>query len=236
MATLFIAGASGYTGQALVRLASGTHRVIAHIRPGAKGDALAREFSALGVEVDRSPWEEHALHDRLSEIEPDCVFGLLGTTLARGKAAARAGGPVEDYETVDRDLSLMLARAAHGTDRSPRYVYLSSLGAGRPGNNPYLRARAEVEQALMSGPLPWTIARPSFITGADRTEDRPAERYAALAVRFGLGLAAAVGAPGLRDTYGELDASTLARALLRAALDPGSKNKLLEAAALRSLS
>lgn len=205
MATLFIAGASGYTGQALVRVASGTHRVIAHIRPGAKGDALSGELAGLGVEVDRSPWEEQALRERLSEIEPDYVFGLLGTTRARGKAAAREGGPVESYETVDRDLSLMLARAAQGAKRPPRYVYLSSLGADRPGGNAYLRARTEVEQALMSGPLPWTIARPSFITGPDRTEDRPGERYGALFARVGLGLAAAVGASGLRDAYGEMD-------------------------------
>lgn len=233
MATLFIAGATGYTGQALVRIAAPAHRVVAHIRPGSSSEAQAAAFLQAGAEVDRTPWQADAMEARLRELQPDVVFALLGTTAARGRAAARTGGPAETYESVDRDLTLLLARAAAGCTRPPRFVYLSSLGADRPGGNAYLRARYEVEAALMKGPLPWTIARPSFITGPDRAENRPGERFGAAAARLGLGLAAAVGATRLREEYGEMDAATLAAGLLRAALDPVAERATLSAADLR---
>lgn len=233
MATLFVAGATGYTGAALVRLAAGVHEVHAHIRPGAKGDAAAAALADLPVRVERCPWEEAAMVVALRRIQPNVVFGLLGTTRARSRAAARAGGPVEDYETVDKGLTLMLLRAAEDCGSRPRFVYLSSLGADRPAGNAYLRARHEVEQALRASTLPWTIARPSFITGPDRAEDRPAERAAAAVARVALGGLKALGIRQPWERFGELDAATLAQGLLRAALDPAAEGAVWETAALR---
>lgn len=235
MSTLFVAGATGYTGQALVRLARAQgHTVIAHVRPGSRdGQARAAAFEALGAQVDHSPWQAEAMAQSLARSAPDVVFALLGTTRARGKVAAQQGGPPETYDTVDRDLSLLLLRAALGLPHPPRFVYLSSLGAQAPRGNAYLRARFEVEAALRGARLPWTIARPSFITGADRTEDRPGERVGAQVSDLALGALAALGARSLRDRYGAMDADTLARGLLRAALDPAAAGAVLEAADLR---
>lgn len=235
MPTLFLAGATGYTGQALARLASAQgHRVIAHVRPASRdGELHARRFQEQGAEVDRSPWDAEAMSAALAHHAPDVVFGLLGTTRARGKAAASAGGPPETYESVDRDLTLLLLRAAEGLSRPPRFVYLSSLGAQAPRGNAYLRARFEVEQALRASALPWTIARPSFISGPDRPEDRPGERIGAQVADVALGALAMLGARSLQDRYGRMDADTLARGLLRVALDPAMAGRVLEAADLR---
>jgi nucleoside-diphosphate-sugar epimerase len=235
MATLFIAGATGYTGQALVRLGrEAGHAVVAHVRPGsASGDRLVPAFEGLGATVDRSPWTPDAMAAAMAAHRPDAVFSLLGTTRAKARAAAARGEPVS-YESVDRDLSLMLHAAAGTLDPAPRFVFLSSLGADRPGGNRYMQARTEVERALAAGAVPWTSARPSFITGPDREESRPMERVGAVLAGGALGLLAAVGIGGPQARYGAMDAATLAAGLIRAAFDPAAENRAVEAAALRA--
>lgn len=215
---IFVAGATGYTGRAVVdeALAHG-HTVTAHVRPGSpSGDAAASRFAAAGALVSRAPWGGDALAEALAECRPEVVFALLGTTRARGAAAAQAGR-VETYETIDRDLTLELLRAAEALALRPVFVYLSSLGADRPGGNAYLQARAAVERALADSPLPQVIARPSFITGADRAEDRPGERWGAAAADLALGVIGAVGARRFADRLRSIGATELARGLLRAA-------------------
>ena len=215
---IFVAGATGYTGTALVAeaLAHG-HSVTAHVRPGSpSGDAAAARFAAAGAPVSRASWGSGALAEALSECRPDAVFALLGTTRARGAAAAQAGR-VETYETIDRDLTLELLRAAEALALPPVFVYLSSLGADRPGGNAYLQARAAVERALADSPLPQVIARPSFITGPDRAEDRPGERWGAAVADLALGAVGAVGARRFADRLRSIGAAELARGLLRAA-------------------
>ena len=59
----FIAGATGYTGQHLVREAAqhGMHTV-AHIRPdSSQRERCTKEFESHGALIDTSPWEEEAL-------------------------------------------------------------------------------------------------------------------------------------------------------------------------------
>ncbi|MEC7947412.1 MAG: NAD(P)H-binding protein [Myxococcota bacterium] len=234
MNKLFIAGATGYTGQALVRTArEAGHTVVAHVRPGStSGDRLVPVFESLGAIVDRTPWEPTPLAATLAVHAPDTIFSLLGTTRARSKAAA-ARGETATYESVDRDLTLMLHAAASGSSPAPRFVFLSSIGAERPGRNRYLRARGEVEAALAAGSLPWTSARPSFITGPDRDEVRHGERIGAMLFDGGLRMLSAVGIQGPQARYGPMDATTLARALLRIAADPSTADQVVEAAALR---
>lgn len=215
---IFVAGATGYTGAALVAeaLAHG-HGVTAHVRPGSpSGDAAAGRLSAAGAQVSRAPWGTGAVAEALAECRPEVVFALLGTTRARGAAAAR-DGRVESYETVDRDLTLELLRAAEALALPPVFVYLSSLGADRPGGNAYLQARAAVERALAESPLPQVIARPSFITGPDRAEHRPGERWGAAVADVWLGLVGAMGAHRFADRLRSIGAAELARGLLRAA-------------------
>jgi uncharacterized protein YbjT (DUF2867 family) len=215
---IFVAGATGYTGTALVAeaLARG-HTVTAHVRPGSPGgDAAAARFAAAGATVSRAPWDPAAITEALADARPTAVFALLGTTRARGAAAAR-DGRTETYATVDRDLTLLLHAAAATLALPPVFVYLSSMGADRPGANAYLQARAAVEQGLAQSPLPQVIARPSFITGPDRAEPRPAERWGAAVADVALGAVGAFGARAFADRYRSIRAAELARGLLRAA-------------------
>lgn len=227
----FVAGATGYTGRAVVRtLASRGIETWAHIRPDSPGrERWTERFRALGARVDTTPWSEDALCATLARIAPTLVFALLGTTSKRAKAAARDGRDA-GYDAVDYGLTAMLLRC---TPATARFVYLSSVGVGPDTRNPYLATRWKLESELRESGRDWVIARPSFITGPDREEHRPAERLAAPVSDALLGLAAAFGARRLRDRYRSLDADTLAAGLVRHALDPAARGRTLEAADLR---
>lgn len=196
------------------------------------GDWRSR-FTTLGAEVDTTAWSPTPMHVRLGELRPSLVFALLGTTRARERASRRANLPEASYESVDFGLTILLLRAVVAAGLTPRFVYLSSLGVREATRNPYLRARVRVEQELRASGVPYTIVRPSFITGPDREAPRPLERGAAMIADALLGVAGALGARRLRDRYRSLTSSELADALVRAALDPSAENRVLEGDALR---
>lgn len=208
--------------------------VVAHVRPESPSlEAWRARFQALGARVDTTPWEAEAMRATLSTLQPSLVFALLGTTRARGTRAAREGGAAETYQTVDLGLTLLLFRAARHCGSRPRFVYLSAVGVKENTRNPYLAARARMEDALRDGDLPYLIARPSFISGPDRDEFRPAERLAARATDVVLGVAGLLGARRLGERYRSTTGRILAGALVRLALDPGFTNRIVESEALR---
>lgn len=228
----FVVGATGYTGRAVVAcLRDRGIATWAHVRPNSPRLATYREtFEGQGAHVDTTPWEEDALRDRLRELSPTLVFGLLGITRSGAKReAARTGGDAPTYRSVDYGLTMCAARAAAAVSPPPRFVYLSSLGAGSPGSNAYLQARADVERELARLDLPSTVARPSFITGEDRDEDRPAERIGAALADAGLSLLGALGATRTRDRYRSRTNDELAASLVRLALDPSMVGRTVEA-------
>jgi uncharacterized protein YbjT (DUF2867 family) len=231
----FVAGATGYVGRQVVReLTERGVRTIAHVRPDSPRLAEWRmRFGRMGAEMDATPWEEGAMKDTLTRLAPTQLFALLGTTRARGRSAASRRKPVESYESVDYGLTSMLLRAAVAAESDPRFVYLSSAGVnGRTGNR-YLAARWKLEQELRQSGLPYTIARPSFVTGADREESRPLERVSAATVDALLAAAAALGMKQLRNRYGSTNSTVLARALVRLGFDPAATNRVMGAEALR---
>lgn len=227
----FVAGATGYTGRNLVEhLGRAGHTVMAHVRPGSRSlRALASRFEAAGAVIDGTPWVRGELMATLAAFAPTHVFALLGTTAAR----QRSTEPDATYERVDRDLTLLLHGAAEDCGRSPVFVYLSSIGADAPRANRYLQARRAVEAALAKGSIPWVVARPSFITGPDRPEDRPAERFGAAAADLALGALGLFGATRLRDRYASLTGAELARALAALAEDPKALRTAVETDGLR---
>lgn len=229
-APFFVAGATGYVGRAVVAAAG--RRAVAHVRPDSR--ALARwraEFGALGALVDATPWDEDAMAATLARVRPAAVFALLGTTRKRGATTG------DTYESVDYGLTALLyraaARAAAGGGPPPRFVYLSALGADAGSRNAYLAVRGRFEAELRAGPLPWTVVRPSFITGPDRGESRPAERAGAAATDVLAGVVGALGARRFADRYRSITGAALARELIRLADDPGAAGRVLEADALR---
>ncbi len=233
MTTAFVAGATGYTGREVVRaLRARGVETAAHVRPDSASLAAWRErFAGQGASLDTTPWEPAAMAETLRRLRPDLVFALLGTTRARGRVAA-ARGAVDTYESVDYGLTRLLLDAAVAAGHGPRFVYLSSVGVGPGSRNPYLAVRARLEADLRASGLPFTIARPSFITGPDRDEDRPMERLGAGAVDA---VASALGALGLRsvERWRSTTPGTLAGALVRLALDPAAAGRVVESEALR---
>jgi uncharacterized protein YbjT (DUF2867 family) len=236
MPVAFVAGATGYTGREVVRtlIARGVV-TIAHVR--ADSADLARhktDLAAEGATVDVTPWDETQMTQTLHRLQPSHVFALLGTTRERARAAARNGKATESYETVDYGLTAMLLRASVACGSRPRFVYLSALGAGRPSKNPYYTARFRLEGELRQSGLPFVIARPALVTGADRPENRAGERAAARVSDALLAIAGHMGAAGLRDTLASLDARTLAAGLVALALDPETTTAVADPAVLRA--
>jgi len=211
--TAFVLGATGFVGREVVRqlCVRGTE-AIAHVRPDSSkfADWQAR-FGELGAKVDTTAWEVGALAARFREVAPAQVYILIGTTRGKAKADAITG---DIYEQVDLGLTKIAAEAARASERRPRLVYLSSVGADRDARSAYLRARGKAEDAVMAAGVPWMIARPSLITG-DRDETRLGESTAAV---VGDGLLAVVGAFGgkkLRARFRSTTADVLASALIR---------------------
>jgi nucleoside-diphosphate-sugar epimerase len=230
--TIFIAGSTGYTGQALVEL-SCTKEIpcIAHIRPESQSLlSKSDKYTSLGATIASVPWTEADITRVLLEHAPTHIFSLLGTT-KKNNQKEQSLGRAASYKSVDRDLTLLLYNAAAKMPTPPVFVYLSSFGADKP-NGAYLAARYEVEQVITQGTLPYFIARPGFITGPDREEFRALERSAAI-ISDGLlkGLSTLGWKNGFQQ-YGSLSSTQLATGLLHFALQE-SPNKTLYTKDLR---
>ena len=229
----FVAGATGYTGSAVVPALVGAGvQVIAHVRPESpRATEYTRRFESVGAVVDLTPWGEIAT--AVATHRPTMVFALLGTTKARGKAAATAGR-VEDYETVDYGLTIELLNAAAALRPAPLFVYLSSLGAERPGGNAYLSARHRVESALRESGVPYLVVRPSLITGDNREEERLGETLAAPVLGGALAVAKLLGARKTYEKYRAMTNGELAHHMVAQALAPYDGPRVLEPEALRA--
>ena len=149
----FVAGATGYTGQQVVRaLRRRGVRTIAHVRPdSSRRPHFEAEWSELGAEADSTAWEPEAMAARIRELKPTLVFGLLGTTKARVTAEKKRGGPGLGYEAVDYGMTMMVLEGCRRVDPPPRFVYLSALGVRETSPGSYYHARWKVETALRGG-------------------------------------------------------------------------------------
>jgi len=226
----FVAGATGYTGHALVQvLREQDHEVVAHVRPDSPSLPRWREqFGTLGARVDTTAWDPDAMAATLASVEPTQVFALLGTTRRRMRDQ---GVAANSYEAVDYGLTHLLLSAAAAAVPRARFIYLSSLGASERGNA-YMRTRGRIERELRESSLSWIAARPAIVTGPDRAEPRPLERLAARATDALLGAAARLGASGPARRYASLTGTQLARALVSLAQE--GPNGVYEAAELRA--
>lgn len=224
----FVAGATGYVGREVVaELGRGGHRAVAHVRPDSPMlDAWRERFP----EVDATPWQLEAMRATLAALEPTAVFALIGTTRKRARAENIEG---DRYQAIDYGLTELLYQAARDLDSRPRFVYLSAAGVSERSSSAYMKARWQAEELVRGGPLPYVIARPSIITGPDRDDSRPGERFAAITADAALAIAGALGAKKLRDRYRSTDATTLAAALVRLALSPGDDAVIAEGSDLR---
>ena len=146
------------------------------------------------------------------------------------RSAPRIGVPreTESYEAIDYGLTALLIRAAVLSGSRPRFVYLSSFGVREHSTNPYLVARWRAESLLRASGLPYTIARPSFITGPGRDESRPLERAGAGVANVIAGARPCRGRASLRGKRPLADRRRSSRrASLGTAFDPAAENVTL---------
>jgi uncharacterized protein YbjT (DUF2867 family) len=228
--TAFVLGATGFVGREVVRqLCVRGARAIAHVRPDSpKLDEWRARLTALGAEVDATPWNAGQLAARLAELAPAQLYLLIGTTRRKARADRIEG---DIYEAVDVGLTKLAVDAVRASRTRPRLVYLSSIGADANARSPYLRARARAEAAVTGSGAPWVIARPSFITG-ERDEGRPGERAASVLGDGVLALAGVLGARRTRDRYRSTTPDVLASALIRIGEAP-EHDRIFDGADLR---
>lgn len=152
---LFVAGATGATGRALMSLA--LSRGVS-IRPHVRPRSLHRpEVAAWAEAVSFELSDRPALVDALRGCST--VLQLIGTMKKRFASG-------DTYETSDIATTRQLVEAA--SEAGVRhFVLLSSMGAGRP-MGAYLKAKAEAERLVTHSALPWTIVRPGAFVGEER--------------------------------------------------------------------
>ncbi len=232
----FVAGATGYTGLAVVRkLAEDGVETIAHVRPDSPElDERKSRFAGFGAQTDATAWRLDSMTDTLARLRPEVVFCCIGTTMKRKRRLKKAGGDPEQatHEAVDYGLTALIAQAARDSGVAPRFVYVSAIGAGPKATGSYMKARYKAEQAVIDSGLPYVIARPAFIAGSDREEKRPLEHFGASALDGVLAAAAGVGLGKLQKRYRSINAEGLASALVKLGFDPKAENRIVEHAEL----
>lgn len=228
----FITGATGYTGREVVsQLVKRGVDTVAHIRPGsAAREEWTRRFAELGAVVDVTPWDEDAFAETLRRVRPDLLFFLVGTT----KSRMRSSDEDASYEAIDYGLFKLLIDACHSAEIRPKILYLSALGTGPSARNAYYRARWKSEEALRESDLPYLIARPAMITGPDRPESRPLERFGGALADLGAEAMKLVGARQTAARWRSATASELAGALIDYALDEQIVDVVLESQDLKT--
>ncbi len=107
------------------------------------------------------------------------------------------------------------------------------MGVVDDTKNAYLRARADVEREIKASELPWLIAQPAFISGADRDEFRPMERFGAIVgdgILNGLSL---FGGRRLKEKYASLTSEQLAAGLIAWGVNSSQVSRTLSPEDLR---
>lgn len=204
---ILLAGATGLTGEHLL-------------------DRLLNEPTVARVLApSRRPLAEHPHLENpvgeLRELLPqlngpiDTAFCCLGTTL-------KQAGSQEAFRRVDHDLVLAFAERARELG-ARHLLVVSALGADAKSALFYNRVKGEMEEALKDQAWPQlTLVRPSLLLGP-RSDFRLGERLAAPLMRW------------LPGKYRGIEATVLARALWRLALEEDDGVCTVESAQLRRL-
>jgi uncharacterized protein YbjT (DUF2867 family) len=234
---LLVFGATGYTGRYVVKDACARGlSVVAHIRPGSPRTATVGEtLTACGARLASVAWEADAIRALVEEVQPTHVFALLGITKAGARREATRTGQQPTYAQVDTGFTNMVLDAVEAASPSARVVYLSSLGADKPSSSAYLKARHVVETRLMGSTMEFTIARPSFISGDDRDENRLGERMGSAVSDAVLAAVGLFGGRTLQRRFATVTGAELGRMLVSAATDPSFARRAVDMVDLRAL-
>jgi uncharacterized protein YbjT (DUF2867 family) len=163
MKSALVAGSTGLTGSALVKLLSDNseyHQVFLVVRQ--TSNFTNKKISEYLVDFDK-------LSDNLSTIpKVDEVFCCLGTTMKKA-------GNKEAFRKVDYQYPLELAKWASNKGIQ-RFLCISALGADESSGIFYNRVKGDMERDISKLNIPSiTFFRPSLLIG-NRKESRPMER------------------------------------------------------------
>ena len=219
-----VAGGSGQVGQKLLAgLASRKEcQVVALTRhPGPPMDRPNQRSLAFD-------YEDAGAYGRLFQSPCDLLFISLGTTL---KAAGGSAGLLK----VDRDYPIRLIEALARANPMAKVGLVSAVGADGRAMGAYMRAKRDLESALLKSGLAHAIARPSFLL-RDDSRGRPAEWLVNRVLsKPWLGIGRRVFPRGHRFwKWAPVTPAAVAEALLEAscALAPGER-KILEGRAFK---
>lgn len=204
---IFVAGATGATGQVFVPLATRAgHDLVLHVRPQtAARTPLGTDPRARVFDLDDAP----RLHQALSGC--DAIVSLVGTMRSRFRAG-------DTYQKSDIGTTQQLVDGAVAAG-VPRLLLLSSLGAGGPGA--YLQAKARCEQIVQASPLRWTLFRPGMLVSPPDADPGLHGRRGAPGLTGIFRALARI--PGLRDPaddLGPMPIEVLCRAMLQVLATP----------------
>jgi uncharacterized protein YbjT (DUF2867 family) len=204
---ILLAGATGLTGEHLLDRLLNEPTVARDLAP-------SRRPLAEHSHLENPQGELLALLPQLTG-NIDTAFCCLGSTI-------KQAGSQEAFRAVDHDLVIAFAERARALG-ARHLLVISALGADANSSVFYNKVKGEMEQALRDQSWPQlTIARPSLLLGA-RQDFRLGERLAAPLMRW---------IPG---KYRGIEATVLARALWRLALEEDSGTRVIESDQLRRL-
>lgn len=213
MRTAIVVGATGLTGQALLKelcereeyvsITAIVRRALAFEHP--KLEVLVKSFDEI-EEADLPP-----VHD---------VFCCLGTT-------QKKAGSKQQFERVDFEYPMRIASLAKKKG-IPHFCVISAMGASEKSRFYYSQVKGKLEAELTALSLErLTIVRPSLLTG-DRSEFRLGEKAGEFALRIGNPLLV-----GAMRKYRSISATQLAIAMVCIALyEQPKKVRIYESAQL----
>lgn len=204
---ILLAGATGLTGEHLLDRLLNEPTVARVLAP-------SRRPLTTHTHLENPQGELLALLPQLSG-KVDTAFCCLGSTI-------KQAGSQEAFRAIDHDLVLAFAERARALG-ARHLLVISALGADANSTVFYNKVKGEMEQALRAQGWPQlTIVRPSLLLGA-RQEFRLGERLAAPFMRW------------LPGKYRGIEATVLARALWRLALEEDAGTRVIESDQLRRL-
>jgi uncharacterized protein YbjT (DUF2867 family) len=205
---IFVAGATGATGQVFIpRATTVGHELIFHVRPqSVTKSSLGKDPRARVFDLA----DTAALADAMAGCQT--VISFVGTMRSRFKAG-------DTYQSSDVASTRQLVAGALAA-RVPRFLLLSSIGAGSYGA--YLQMKGECEAIVKESGLRWTLLRPS---GLESPKGSPEGAHGVRRPPPGMNalFAALRAVPGLdawADDYRPIPLDVLVGAILRVLVDP----------------
>lgn len=213
--TVFVAGGSGGTGRAMLRLAGPR---VSTVRALTRDESKRQQLLNAGADevVVDDLLHPQALDDALHDV--DVVLSAVGSSIRD----IRSGGPVVDGEGVQRLLETAVDAGVEA------FVMESAIGVGdEPASplasafnlaiGPIQRAKADTEAALRRADVEHTIFRPGILTDGPRTDH------------------VTVADPGSK-LWGTVSRADVARIMLAAPMTPAATDRTFEVVSTPSFS